>query len=33
VIIRKIDLEKVGDYNKDFERCQDYELWFRFFDA
>ncbi|UFX82761.1 glycosyltransferase family 2 protein [Candidatus Absconditicoccus praedator] len=33
VMIRKKDLEKVGYYNEEFERCQDYELWFRFFDA
>ncbi len=32
VMIRKIDLLKVWYYNIDFERCQDYELWFRFFD-
>ena len=28
-MIRKSVLEKVGHYNEDFERCQDYELWFR----
>lgn len=33
VMIRKSDLLNIGDYNTDFERCQDYELWFRFFDA
>ncbi|MFK7779968.1 MAG: glycosyltransferase [Candidatus Gracilibacteria bacterium] len=33
VMIRKTSLEKVGNYNEDFERCQDYELWFRFFNA
>jgi len=32
VMIRKSDLEKVWVYNEDFERCQDYELWCRFFD-
>ena len=31
VMIRKRDLEKIGNYNEEFERCQDYELWFRFF--
>ena len=31
-MIRKTSLEKIGNYNEDFERCQDYELWFRFFD-
>ena len=33
VMIRKSSLEDVGDYNEEFERCQDYELWFRFFDS
>ncbi len=32
VMIRKSDFDKVGKYNDDFERCQDYELWCRFFD-
>lgn len=32
VMIRKSSLGKIGVYNEDFERCQDYELWFRFFD-
>jgi len=33
VMVRKKSWDKVGWYNIDFERCQDYELWFRFFDA
>ena len=33
VMIRKSDLDKIGNYNEDFERCQDYELWCRAFDA
>ena len=33
VMIRKKDLEQVWLYNEKFERCQDYELWCRFFDA
>jgi len=33
VMIRKRDLDIVWNYDEDFERCQDYELWFRFFDA
>lgn len=32
VMIRKSSIDKVGEYNEKFERCQDYELWFRFFD-
>ena len=32
VMIRKSSLAKVGTYNEEFERCQDYELWFRFYD-
>ena len=33
VMIKKTDLEKVWYYNKDFSVWEDYELWFRFFDA
>ncbi len=32
VMIRKSSLDKIGKYNDDFERCQDYELWCRAFD-
>lgn len=32
VMIRKESLEKVWYFNETFERCQDYELRFRFFD-
>ena len=32
VMIRKKDLNVIWRYNEDYERCQDYELWFRFFD-
>jgi hypothetical protein len=32
VMIRKESLDKVWNYNENFERCQDYELWTRFFD-
>ena len=33
VMIRKPALDALGEYNPDFERCQDYELWCRAFDA
>lgn len=33
VMVRKSDWDKVGLYNENFERCQDYELWCRFYDA
>ncbi len=31
VMVRKSAWDKVWKYNKNFERVQDYELWFRFF--
>ena len=33
VMIRKKDLDRIWGYNQDFERCQDYELWCRFYEA
>lgn len=32
VMIRKSALDVIGQYDSDFERCQDYELWCRAFD-
>ena len=31
VMIRKSALDALGEYNSEFERCQDYELWCRAF--
>ena len=31
VMLRKRDIDKLWWYNTDFERCQDYDLWCRFF--
>ena len=33
VMIRKNDLDKIGNYDENFERCQDYDLWCRAFDS